>query len=266
MHHLRALICSLVILSSASRVLAQSPDQLQTFHDQATALIVEMASRPLTPGDTLLTFNPDPGGLIHTVQVSRALITSSLLRADRMMGTSHVEWTGNRVGRFAVLWTRADTLRGAEVDSAVAVRGRLDGDSIRLEAPLTRTLVVPTIPWAVADFGMEEQLIPLFRSLPASQPARTVAILRPYHLRWDTVMVSTRDSAGLRIAVTRGKDKNHEVWFLDQEGRVLYVRRVDQPGDRIPLPLSARYEEMMEHIDAIRALLVAYPVEPPKPK
>jgi hypothetical protein len=181
-----------------------------------------------------------------------------------MLGTAHVEWVGTGVARFAILWTRADTLRGEKVDSAIAVRGQVEGDSLRLAAPAVQAFVLPALPWAIADFGMEEQLIPLFRSLAASQPPQPVAIFRPYHLRWDTVMVTIRDSAGLRIGVTRGADKNHEVWFIDHEGHLLYVRRVDQPGDRIPLPLSARYEEMMEHIDVIRALLASYPVEHPK--
>jgi hypothetical protein len=260
----QTLACLLSALSWAGGLLAQTPEQLQAFHDQATELIVQLASRPLTPGDTLLTFNPEPGGLIHTVRVSPSQVESSLLRADRMMGTAHVEWVGASVGRFAVLWTRADTLRGSEVDSAITVSGQVDGDSIRIATPDVRTMALPTLPWAIADFGMEEQLIPIFRSLPSGQSAQRVAILRPYHLRWDTVTVSVRDSAGLRMAVTYGSDKAHEVWIIDQDGRLLYVRRVDQAGDRIPLPTSACYEEMLQHIDAIRALLAPFPVAPPK--
>jgi hypothetical protein len=247
MHRSGALACLLITSNWAGNLLAQTPAQLQAFHDQATELIVQLASRSLTPGDTLLTFNPEPGGLIHTVSVSPALVESSLLRADRMMGTAHVEWVGARVSQFAVLWTRADSLHGPEVDSAIAVRGQVDGDSIHIAMPEARTMASPTIPWALADFGMEEQLIPIFRSLPSGQPARPVAILRPYHLRWDTVMVSVRDSANLRMAVTYGGDKAHEVWLIDQGGRLLYVRRVDHAGDRIPLPTSTCYEEMLQY-------------------
>jgi len=243
---------------------AQTQAQLDSFHDNVVALIGKLATRPLTPGDTFLTFNPQPGGLTHTIRVGQGLVESSLLRADRMMGTARVEWTGGGVSRFEILWTRADTLRGAGVDSAIAVRGYVDGDSIRITLPRAWALALPSIPWAVADFGMEEQLIPLFRSLPSGQAPKPVALLRPYHLRWDTVTVMVRDSAGLRLAVTLGRDKAREVWITDQDGQLLYVRRMDQPGDRMPLPESGRYAEMRRYAETIRALLVAFP--PPNPK
>ena len=256
----RARIAACVLpLALAAPMTAQTPEQLQAFHDRASSLIAQMASRPMTPGDTFLTFSPEPGSLIHSVRVDSGLVESTLLRGDRMEGTARVEWQGARVSRFEVVWTRADTLRGSGVDSAICVRGQVDGDSIRISSPTPRTLAAPSLPWAVADFGMEEQLIPLFRTLPAGVPAQPVALLRPYHVRWDTVTVAVRDSAGLRVAATFGRDKAREVWVIDQDGRLLYVRRVDQPGDRLPLPNSERYAEMRRWADTIRALLAPYP-------
>src|SRR5262249_53583247 len=150
----------LATVAAAPRLGAQTSADLQTFHDQAAALIGQLASRPLTPGDTFLTFSPDPGGLIHTIWVTPALVESSLLRADRMLGTARVEWSASSVRRFQVVWIRADTLRGSKVDSAITVQGEVQGDSIRISRPASHVLAVPKIAWAVADFGMEEQLIP----------------------------------------------------------------------------------------------------------
>jgi hypothetical protein len=158
-----------------------------------------------------------------------------------------------------VVWTRSDTLHGSKGDSAIVVRGQVRNDSILLSAPSPTVLSVPTIPWAVADFGMEEQLIPLFRSMAVVSQAQPVALLRPYHIRWDTISVLVRDNGGLRMAVTLGRDRAREAWIIDENGRLLYVRRVDQQGDRIPLPTSDAYNEMRERSATIRALLQPYP-------
>ena len=260
LNHRQFLACALAI-GHAATLFAQDPTERKTFHDRATQLIAQMASRPLTPGDTFLTWNPDPGGLIHTVHVDSTIVESSLLRGDRMTGTAHIEWTAGRVAQFTIRWTRSDTLR-AGVDSAIAIRGWRDRDSIRFAEPSHRAFVIPQSGWwAVADFGMEEQLIPLFRQMPAGQPAQPVAILRPYHLRWDTVTVAVRDSAGLRVAEVLGRDKAHELFFIDRQGRLLCVWRIDTVGERLPLPTSARDVELEQYRGAVRALIAPFPVE-----
>ncbi len=255
------LMSLIIIVAWTTTVVGQSPRDRQAFHDRAMRLISQLASRPLTPGDTFLTWNPEPGGLIHTIRVDSGILESSLLRADRMMGTAHVEWFEGRVARFDVRWTRADTLKGSKVDSAISVRGSRDGDSIRITEPDRRTLAVPTGWWAVADFGMEEQLIPILRSMPADKPAQLVAVLRPYHLRWDTISVAVRDSAGLRIAEVLGRDKAHELYIIDTAGRLLCVWRIDRVGERLPLPESARYEELQQYLPTVRAIVSHFPVE-----
>jgi hypothetical protein len=254
-----------MLVSVAAPVAAQTPDQLRTFHDQAAGLIARMAARPLTEGDTFLTFNPEPGGLVHTTRVTAGGVESSLLRGDRMEGTARVDWLQGRVTDFDILWTRADTLRGPKIDSAVAVRGRIVGDSIVVTAPAQRALATPSLPWAVADIGMEELLIPLLRSLQPGSLPQQVAVLRPYHLRWDTVTVTVRDTAGLRVADARhGGD--HEIWVLTGSGQLLCVHRVDHPGDRLPLPNSDRYVELQANLATVRAIFAPFPVEQQWPR
>jgi len=195
---------------------AQDSTKVRAFHDEMTVLIAQTASRPMTPGDTFLTWYPQPGVLIHTFRIDSGVIEASLLRGDRMLGTAHVEWDASRVIRFNVLWTRADTLH-ANVDSAISVVGWVDTDSIRITTPSNRALPVPTIPWGVADFGMEEQLIPVWRALSSGQPARAIAVLRPYHLKFDTVSVSVRDTAGLRVVEVFGERQVARALFSGYE-------------------------------------------------
>lgn len=243
-----------LVLVLSGRAAAQVPLAVQQFHDQAAAAIAQMANRPLTPGDTFLTWNPEPGGLIHTVHATAAGVSSSLLRGDGMIGSAETSWAGGAPARFRVLWTRPDS-GGAGVDSATVVVGeRTDGILRVLTRGASHEFRVPEGPWAVADFGMEEQLIPLLRALPAGAGPIHVQVLRPYHVRWDTLQVTVRDTAGLRTVDVQGADKAHELMVIDASGALLWSFRFDQPGERRPLEGSARYAEYLEHRAALGAL------------
>lgn len=115
MHTACVVLVTVAGLLSGTRGYGQTADQLREVHDGATALIRQMANRPLTPGDTLLTWNPDPGGLIHTVAVDSASVRSSLLRADGMIGTADVPWAKGRPTRFDVQWTTRDSATGRSI-------------------------------------------------------------------------------------------------------------------------------------------------------
>jgi hypothetical protein len=249
----------LVLLRQPVGLAAQSPSELRAFHDQAVAAIRQMASRSLTPGDTFLTWNPKPGGLIYTVRVDSAVVESSLLRGDGMMGTARVEWKDRKVARFAVRWTRADTLHSG-VDSAISVEGRLDADSLRISVPRTGAWAVPRGPWAVFDMGMEEQLIPVVRTMSPGD-TQAVAVFRPYHLRWDTLTVSVRDSSGIRLGDILGTDKTHELYFIDEDGRLLWGWRLNVTHERRPLETSVRYYELIQRLPVIRGMLARYETE-----
>jgi hypothetical protein len=103
--------------------------------------------------------------------------------------------------------------------------------------------------------GMEEQLIPMLRALPAGRDSQPLLVLRPYHLRWDTLWVTVRDSATLRGAEVQGSDKSDEVLFLDSDGHLLWIWRFDHAGERRPLETSDRYAELLTYLPVIRGLL-----------
>jgi hypothetical protein len=142
----RSLQLAIVGSSLVGRVLgAQTPAQLRDVHDRATALSREMASRPLTAGDTLLTWNPDPGGLIHTVAVDSAGVRSSLLRGDGMIGTADVRWARQRPSSFDVQWTTRDPVTGRSTPDR-EVHGVLRQDSLYVTGTKSAVTSVPRGP------------------------------------------------------------------------------------------------------------------------
>lgn len=255
---MRFVAVAAVLLLPGTRVLAQTPVELRQFHDQAVSAIAQMAGRPLTPGDTFLTWNPSPGGLVHTVRVTPTGVSSTLLRGDGMIGTAETQWRAGAVAGFEVRWTRQDA-GGKGIDSATTVSGVRQAGTLRVRtAGGVRSFAVPAGPWAVADYGMEEQLIPAVRALPARAASARLAVLRPYHVRWDTVVVSVRDTAGLRLAEVMGSDKAHELMVIAPDGSLLWIFRFDQAGERRPLEGSARYSEFMARRGLLTNLTAAY--------
>lgn len=248
-----ALVIGLCGAISAKNLSAQTPAQLRDVHDRATVLIREMASRPLTVGDTLLTWNPDPGGLIHTVAVDSGGARSSLLRGDGMIGIADVRWSGARPLRFTVEWTTRDSITGRSIPHREAI-GVAEQGSLRVKGTKSDSLPLPPGPWAVADFGMNEQLVPLIRTLTTSSTPQLISVFRPWHGGWDSVTVVIRDTADVRTVELLGTDKAHEVMVLTAHGDLLWMIRYDQPAERRPLEGSSRYNEYVAKRDLLLAI------------
>lgn len=246
----------MMLFGSVAR--AQSAAQIQSVHDQATTMIRKLSSRTLTPGDTFLTWNPEPGGLTHTVATDAQSTSSSLLRGDGMIGTARMQWANQRPHRFDVEWTTRDSTTG-QAKRSFAASGTLVGDSLRITGSQpSRRVRVPKGLWAVADFGMEECLIPLLRTLGPTLIVRSIAVFRPWHLSWDTVTVRIQDTASLRIAQVRGADKSNELIVLDAHGDLLSVIRLDLPGERRPLEGSRRYQDWLKQRALLNVLAARY--------
>jgi hypothetical protein len=113
---------------------------------------------------------------------------------------------------------------------------------------------------------MEEELIPLIRRLAASGIPEVVSVFRPWHGRWDTVMVTIRDTTGIRTAELVGTDKAHEVMMLTARGDLLWIFRYDQPAERRPLEGSTRYSEYAARRELLFALAKRYrPIDSNRP-
>lgn len=240
-------------LVTATGIAAQTPTQTRAFHDRAVSIIREMSNRPLTPGDTFLTWAPEPGRLIHTVAVDARGTRSSLLRGDGMIGTAIVQWSRGHPSTFDVQWTTRDSSTGKAKPDVVS-RGVFVRDSLRITGSKPDVVAIPSGLWAVADYGMEEALIPVIRSLAATGHSQIVSVFRPWHGRWDTVSVAVHDTAGLRVVELQGIDKLHELEVLTTGDALLWIVRFDQPEERRPLEDTRRYSEYLERLPLLAAI------------
>lgn len=246
-------LIAVLALITPGRISAQmSAQDIEAFHDRATTAIRSMANRPLTPGDTFLTWNPTPGGLIHTVAVGDTEVVSSLLRGDGMIGTEVVAWRGEHPVRFSAVWTVRDSASGMPRPD-VDAKGQLRGDTLLVTGSHPGRYATPSGRWGVADFGMEEQLIPLIRQLRPPTGPVPVEVFRPWHGRWDLVRLSVRDTAGYRVADLRDST-SHETIVLLASGNLLWMWRHDQTDERRPLEGSARYRDYEVALPLLRSL------------
>jgi hypothetical protein len=252
----------IVVLLSPKVALGQSRADLTTFHDRAVAVIRQLSSRPLTPGDTFFTwYSGRPGGLIHTVARTDTTMASSLLRADGMIGTAEAHWRDGRLASFDTRWTTQDSTTHAQ-QVALEARGIVVGDSLRITGTHPATLPLPQGPWVVADFGMEEQLIPVELTVPAGRTV-LVHVYRPWHSRWDSVKLTMRDTADLHVAELVGSNGSHSIMALDPAGALLMIGRFDEQSERHPLETTSRYEEYLRYRSLLADLYRRYAMRLP---
>lgn len=221
---------------------AQDPAALRK---HVVEFISKQAFRPMPPGDTLLSWNGSRLVLFHTSARDSGGVRGALLRADRMFGIADVRWRRDHPQSFQVSWfTRSAT----SVDSLI-IRGEVTGNELRVRRSgrADSVLALPGIRWAVADYGMEELLLPVLTS--ASQDSMTrVAVLRPYRLKWDTLTVMRTNPHG-RWSVSRWTDQTGEGWaavMLDN-AHFVWLRRSEHPqNEKLPLDGSKLSEAFLQ--------------------
>jgi hypothetical protein len=241
-----------VFLLLASRARAQgagrsSPYDSPEFHDRVVAVLRQFATRPLPPGDTLVLFNPEPV-LFYTAGYGSDVTRSAMLRGDGLIGTQETRWANGLVSSFSTLWTRGDS-------TVRRVRGTVDGRRLRLTSARDMVLALPSLPWGVADYSLEEQLAPIFLALRPQPTPQRVAVFRPFLSKWDTVSVEVRAVAGGKARLVRtANGKMRETLLFDERGRLLLARRLDIVGERRPLVGSERDLELKALLSAVPEL------------
>jgi hypothetical protein len=205
----------------------------QEVHDRIVAILSRNARRPIPPGDTLVTWSPIPN-LYTTVARSAGAVASSLVRVDSMVGTAYSQWAGGRQSHVSIHWTQGDS---------TLIRLEISVDSAHLTLTGSRSILldVPTLPWAIADYGMEDQVLPLYEGLPASS---TVALYRPYPAKWDTLSVKIKRLAeGTVIRVTH-RDGEEFQWIVSPNGVLIRLTRSKYPNfERRPLEQTERMQD-----------------------
>ncbi len=222
----------------------EQPDSLavRQLHDEVARLIAGISRRRLPSGDTLVTWAKQGPILYHTVCLGDDSVASSMIRNDSLVGETVTHWAQGQPTSFATRWTRGDS-------TLVSVRGDVVGAELHVSGSRSVDLSIPALPWAVADYGMYDQLLPQLLGVPADRMPHRVAVLRPYVLRWDTLTV-TAERAGdlLRIRET-GSQNEREVILVYRRSAILVVGE-NQTMQRRPLEGTVRYAELMQLLNA----------------
>jgi len=229
------------LLGAASSVHAQANPQ--ELHDRIVALFLSRAPRALPAGDTLVSWYGNPI-LFHTVRRGGSEIEMGMVRLDRLVGTAFVAWKSARPAAGEVRWTQGDSI-------VLDVRLAVDRDTLRVSGNQPHSWHLPAMPWAVADYGMEDLTLPLLESLDLQRGAVTIAAYRPYGAKWDTLQVTKRAVGDGVLYELRGSDGKRDWWLASPAGFLVQLRREGQDFERRPLEQTALFEEYRR----LRALL-----------
>jgi hypothetical protein len=233
---MRLLTALLSVTCLGSPLLAQGMTP-QERHDRIVAVLKKNVSRPLPAGDTLVTWSPIPN-VYTTVSRHPGGIESSFIRADAMVGTAAAAWDGNRQSTVHVLWTQGDS-------TVFELRLTRENANLRLTGSRTGSIPLPSLPWVIADYGMEDQSLPLFESLDSTT---TIVAYRPYLGTWDTMVVQpARNQTGAKLVTIRDDDGETWRWVISPNGKLVRIIRSRFPNvERRPLDLTsamAAYEQ-----------------------
>jgi hypothetical protein len=217
------------MFASAVVASAQQMDP-QEIHDRLVAVLQKNANRPIVAGDTFVTWSPNPV-LFNTVHRTADSVISSLVRADGMVGTAETVWEGSHSSAGKVLWTEPDTVL---LNVAFSVKGGLlvTRDGVQDTVPLPEGL------WAVADYGMEDQLIPLIREVARLGGTQHIRVYRPYPDKWDELSVRVQQIPNGEKAEL--VDESGEVWrwVLFSPSEILVAIRRSKHPDVVRTPLA----------------------------
>ncbi|MGB7213158.1 MAG: hypothetical protein WBC97_11100 [Gemmatimonadales bacterium] len=207
----------------------------------------QVLSRPLPGRDTSWTVTTGPV-LLHTVNAVGQAIESGLATNDGAVGTALAVTAGATPVQYQALWTAP----GATDTSALAA---VHGDSLYITGTQTHSWHVPKKLWAIADEGMEEQLVPVLRTLADSQSV-TLPVFRPRTATWDTLNASARYiPGGARLFVlSNGTPDTRVAILIDSTGALLTVEKAtDPPSRRLPpagSPRRAQLDQLFKSLGA----------------
>jgi hypothetical protein len=162
------------------------------------------------------------------------------LRNDSLVGLADFAWDSTGPQAFTVAWLAADSFE-------VRIHGERSGSQLIISGTRDTTYNIPSLPWAVADYGMEEHIVPMLRRLPISDGIQRVAVYRPYGGQWDTLSLVLSAAEEGSIRVREAGDKDTTLWVIDHEGSLLQLTRAQSQGERRPLektPLYAAYRRL----------------------
>jgi hypothetical protein len=236
-----------------------------------TASVAHALGRNLGGPDTTVTFatqNGTPTGQVF-VQTERfdssaheTHIESGFARADGMIATVRATYRDGQASAYDAVWTDS-TARPvhhhfATQGHSIALHEDLSLDTLA-RPTLDTTIAAPAGSWAIAEYAMDELLVPVARTLARDTILHTVSVFRPTPRRWDTVrmrvkaVTSDRRPALVAYAFSTGESKP-TVLIISQDGTLLYAEDARAQGRRrLPIQGSRRYAELEAIIKSLRA-------------
>jgi hypothetical protein len=206
-----------------------------------------LLSRSLPGPDTALTIASGGGPiLLHTVRRQADSIEASLARNDGMLGTARARFAGAIVQSYDALWT----------DTAATPRHitiAVSGDTLRIRDPEQgdTAVPIPTQWWGVADYAMNEFLVPTFLAHAPDGSSAGFAIYRPYARHWDVGLASIRPLGEHFVASYRvGGDSLPTYLLITKDGDLLFGENSGPTkAQRLPpegSPRRARLDELLK--------------------
>jgi hypothetical protein len=203
-----------------------------------------LLARPFAGVDTTYSYNQGTI-FLHVVDREHTTIGTAMARNDGLVGTAHASFTSGRVSSYDAVWT----------DTAVTPRRiaiSVVGDSLKIHqtGSADTTVVIPEQWWGIADYAMNELLIPVFLAHAVDTTAG-FAIYRPYAGHWDTGRANIRRYGDNFVVSYRlGGDTLQTVLLITPDGELLMAENSGPRGARrLPPPgsaQSARLEAILE--------------------
>ncbi|MGE3525961.1 MAG: hypothetical protein AB7I33_08565 [Gemmatimonadales bacterium] len=191
--------------------------------------------QPLPGTDTSVTFSEGKGAiLLHTVDREGDSLIASLSRNDGLVGIAEVTFDSGVPAGYSAAWADSIRLKRQEVTPGP------DGLHLRRSDGADTTFVIPEGVWGIADYAMQELLVPILLAVPRDGQLRPFAVFRPTAAHWDTGTAQVINRAGAVLVILRWDSADKaQALLLTPEGDYLYGENSD-PRDATRNPLNDR--------------------------
>jgi hypothetical protein len=205
----------------------------QVLHARGVAVLRLVSGGTIPAGDIFVTWTPKPD-LYTIVSRTDSTVASSLMSTDGLVGTAVATWQRGRQREVSIHWRKGSA-------TLMELSVRFDAGVIHLAGARDTALEAPSLPWAVADTGMEDQLLPLIQAQGANTRGVRVAVYRPYQSKWDTISVVSRRAPGATLVTETAPDGEHFFWTITADSALVRLTRDRNPGfERRPLATTSR--------------------------
>jgi hypothetical protein len=195
--------------------------------------------------------------VLHTVARRGTAVESGMARGDGVVGTARSQWealpaTGEVVPQsYTAVWTDGAGRRELRVQREGRTLRVAGAREARVDLPR------PEVAWAVADYGMEEHLVPVLVRLPLGASGVQLQVYRPHEGRWDRYVVLVGALPAARLVTLAPVDPAEAATqptqlVVTDEGDLLAARNAGVGGDRVPLPGTRRAEKMEDLVAMVK--------------